>query len=497
MKQIYNPYLPLNEYIPDGEPHVFDGRLYIFGSHDRENGGEFCELDYVCYSAAIDDLTKWRFEGTIYRRDQDPDNSDGSLCLYAPDVCHGPDGRYYLYYCLKFCDFISIAVCDTPAGKYEYYGKVVYPDGSLLGENLPYDPAVLVEEGRVLLYYGFAPTTLQIPKYKGLKMPGGSAVELESDMCTVKDGPRVVLPSALYGKGTSFEGHEYFEAPSIRKIGELYYLVYSSVHAHELCYAVSRDPLGGFEYGGVIVSNGDIGYKGRKTEDRLMAIGNNHGGLVCVKDQWYIFYHRHTHTNAYNRQGCAEPVHIDENGRIRQVTITTSGLNNGPLAGLGMYPAVICCNLTNGRMPMMPSKGRGNEAEEFPNITNQGDKRFLTGIKDKTVIGYKYITLCQASRITVKYRGCASGTLFAGSERNVKSILKALNNTAQFIVNNPAAACHGDEKWPGIRIGPNDEWVDAETEIHFGEGERELYFVYHGSGELDMLSFTLLPERQA
>ncbi|MCD7967007.1 MAG: hypothetical protein LUG90_14740, partial [Clostridiaceae bacterium] len=165
--------------------------------------------------------------------------------------------------------------------------------------------------------------------------------------------------------------------------------------------------------------------------------------------------------------------------------------------GQGMYPAVICCNLTNGRMPMMPSKGRGNEAEEFPNIINQGDERFLTGIKDKTVIGYKYITLCQASRITVKYRGSASGTLFAGSERNVKSILKTLNKTADFTVNDPMEACRFDEKWPGIRIVPNDEWADAETEIHFGEGERELYFVYHGSGELDMLSFTLLPERQA
>ena len=313
MKQICNPYLPLCEYIPDGEPHVFGGRLYLYGSHDRENGDEFCELDYVCYSADACDLTEWRYEGVIYRKDQDPDNPDGSLCLYAPDVCMGPDGRYYLYYCLKFCDFISVAVCDTPAGRYEYYGKAAYPDGRLLSENLPYDPAVLVEDGKVYLYYGFAPTTLQIPRYRGAEMPGGSVVELEADMRTVKRGPYVVLPSSEYGTGTSFEGHEYFEAPSIRKIGELYYLVYSSVHAHELCYAVSRDPMGGFVFGGVIVSNGDIGYEGRKTEDRLMAIGNNHGGLVCVKDQWYIFYHRHTHTNAYNRQGCAEPVFLDKN----------------------------------------------------------------------------------------------------------------------------------------------------------------------------------------
>lgn len=45
--QCHNPYLPLWEHIPDGEPHVFEDRLYVFGSHDLENGNEFCEQDYV------------------------------------------------------------------------------------------------------------------------------------------------------------------------------------------------------------------------------------------------------------------------------------------------------------------------------------------------------------------------------------------------------------------------------------------------------------------
>ena len=53
MKQVYNPYLPLNEYIPDGEPHVFGDRVYIYGSHDREGGETFCELDYVVYSCLL------------------------------------------------------------------------------------------------------------------------------------------------------------------------------------------------------------------------------------------------------------------------------------------------------------------------------------------------------------------------------------------------------------------------------------------------------------
>ena len=58
-KQVFNPYLPLHEYIPDGEPHVFDNRLYIFGSHDKEGGYTFCMNDYVVYSAPLDDLSDW------------------------------------------------------------------------------------------------------------------------------------------------------------------------------------------------------------------------------------------------------------------------------------------------------------------------------------------------------------------------------------------------------------------------------------------------------
>ena len=46
-KQVYNPFLPLNEYIPDGEPHVFGGRIYLFGSHDRFGGDRYCMEDYA------------------------------------------------------------------------------------------------------------------------------------------------------------------------------------------------------------------------------------------------------------------------------------------------------------------------------------------------------------------------------------------------------------------------------------------------------------------
>ena len=115
MKQIYNPYLPSYEYIPDGEPHIFVDRLYIYGSHDRFGGSDYCENDYVCWSAPLNDLSDWRCEGIIYSKADHPYQEERML-LFAPDVVVGADGRYYLYYSMAHSSRMSVAVCDTPAG---------------------------------------------------------------------------------------------------------------------------------------------------------------------------------------------------------------------------------------------------------------------------------------------------------------------------------------------------------------------------------------------
>ena len=145
-KPAFNPDLPSWEFVPDGEPHVFDGRVYVYGSHDRRNGTEFCQDDYVVWSAPVDDLGNWRCEGVSYRKTQDPLNGapyDGELpriscpmgtqetprLLYAPDVAKGPDGRYYLYYSLDFTNVISVAVGDSPAGPFEFLDFVRMADG--------------------------------------------------------------------------------------------------------------------------------------------------------------------------------------------------------------------------------------------------------------------------------------------------------------------------------------------------------------------------------
>ena len=249
-QQAFNPYLPSWEYIPDGEPYVFDGRVYIYGSHDRFNGHAYCLNDYVTWSAPVDDLGNWRYEGVIYEKTQDPFNADGSMCLYAPDVTQGPDGRYYLYYVLDKKSVVSVAVCDSPAGKFQFYGYVHYADGTLLGEREgdepQFDPGVLTEGENTYLYTGFC--------FAGDKSRHGPmCTVLGPDMLTIRQEPVFIAPSQPYSQGSGFEGHEFFEAPSIRKAGDTYYFIYSSVVFHELCYATSKSPTQGFQYGGCLL----------------------------------------------------------------------------------------------------------------------------------------------------------------------------------------------------------------------------------------------------
>ena len=91
-KQAMNPFLPLWEYTPDGEPHIFGDRIYLFGSHDTEGGDRYCSKgDYVGWSAPLDDLSDWRHEGVMYSAEQDPHTRPGVTDLYAPDVVQVKD----------------------------------------------------------------------------------------------------------------------------------------------------------------------------------------------------------------------------------------------------------------------------------------------------------------------------------------------------------------------------------------------------------------------
>ncbi|HOQ06730.1 MAG TPA: family 43 glycosylhydrolase [Clostridiales bacterium] len=468
-KQGFNPYLPSWEYIPDAEPYVFDGRVYIYGSHDRFNGYVYCLNDYVCWSAPVDDLTDWRYEGVIYRKTDDPLNPDGSMCLYAPDVTVGPDGRYYLYYVLDKVPVVSVAVCDKPAGKYEFYGYVHYPDGTRLGEREgdqpQFDPGVLTEGDRTYLYTGFCP--------RGDKSRKGPMVTvLGPDMLTVVEEPVFIAPSEPYSKGSGFEGHEFFEAPSIRKRGDTYYFIYSSVVFHELCYATSKHPTKDFTYRGVIVSNADIGIDTYKPANKPMFYGgNNHGSIVEINGQWYIFYHRHTNGTNFSRQACLEPITFREDGSIPQVELTSCGPNGGPLEGRGEYPTYIACNLFCSEESVYTDWTASWMNNQFPKITQDGkdgdeEIGYIANMKDSATAGFKYFDCRGVKRIKIKTRGYARGVF------EVRT------------------------KWDGPVLGTipiefSNIWKEYSADIAIPDGVHALYFTFKGHGSAHFGSFTL------
>ena len=407
-KQAFNPYLPSWEYIPDGEPHVFGDRLYIFGSHDAFRGYVYCPNDYVGWSADVTDLTDWNYEGVTLRKEQDPRNTDGTMTLFAPDAVCGPDGRYYMYYIPNHSQVVSVAVCDTPAGAYEFYGFVHYEDGTLLGEkegdDPQFDPAIYRENGRNYLYTGFCFAEDTTRK-------GPTVTVLDEDMLTIIKEPTVIAPTAFHATGTSFEGHAFFEAPSMRKRENKYYLIYSSIHNRELCYALGDSPEGPFEYGGVIIDSGDVGIDTYKASDLLTNLHcNNHGSIEEVNGQWYIFYHRPTNGNQFSRQSCAEKISFTSDGHIRQVEMTSCGLNDGPLltGPEYTYHAYIACNLWN----LYPDKQQ--DESQRPIVSQEGsdgDEVFghVTNLVDGATVGFKYFDCRNVTKIDLTLIGYMDG----------------------------------------------------------------------------------------
>jgi len=352
-----NPFLPLWEYIPDGEPRVFGDRVYIYGSHDKAGSGKFCDHKLKCWSAPLDNLNDWVCHGDIFHtipdRDHpaDTDWTDISNELYAPDVVE-KDGKYYLYAYIigaKGC----VAVSDRPEGPFTLLSKYKYtiPD-SICCDGWFIDPGVLVDDdGRVYIYCGFERSFM---------------AEINGDnMYEVLDGTCIehIIPCEVTEVG-GFDQTEkiFFEACSLRKVGNTYYLIYSPKQGTRLAYATSDKPTGPFTYRGYIVDNG-VDYPG----------GNDHGSIININGQWYIFYHRMTNGTIMSRRACVERIEILPDGTIPTVEMTSLGFETA-LSPYRITPADTACVLKGGAFV--------TEKNIF--------ERVVTGITDGCVMGWKY-----------------------------------------------------------------------------------------------------------
>ena len=321
-----NPYMPLWEHVPDGEPRVFtcDGetRVYVYGSHDTERT-EYCGRDYVVWSAPVTDLTSWTCHGVCYRA------ADNSI-LFAPDVVQKGD-TWYLYAAEDHGSRIQVASAKKPWGPFEH---PVLTD-------LGFDPGVLVDDdGRVYAFWGFCRCY---------------AAELNEDMATIRPGTlrkdpigHCELSWGAPDPDHVNKDHGFFEASSPRKILGKYVYIYSkryevpvpSLGVYEGCngflsYMWSDHPLEGYQPGGDVSFNGgEILPDGAGGGIMSFRWGNNHGSVMEINGHWYVFYHRQTGRDEYSRQAMLEPIDAAK-GRDGRIYLGRVRYENGePVAAL-------------------------------------------------------------------------------------------------------------------------------------------------------------------
>ena len=420
-----NPYLPMWEHIPDGEPYVFEDpdqpgkqRVYIYGSHDSRIT-DYCGRELVVWSAPVEDLNHWRYDGEILKVDKNAkgepfDSASTADVLFAPDVTlvTGANGEktYYLYPNDQNGGRNGlIAKSNRPNGPFEVcnWSK---DDPNQSDGVLRFDPAVFVDDdGRVYGYWGFEksfcaeldPATMATVK------PGTAIVE---DMISSKNQP---------GK------FRFFEASSIRKIKDKYVFIYSRWTEngefglpdtnYTLAYAYSDKPMGPWTYGGTIIDG-----RGREVDEQGNTIasatvsGNTHGSICEINGQWYVFYHRQTGTNEFARQAMVAPIEVKvEEGPGGKVEISEGEYNSEGFSLNGLDPkerhsAGIACWYTGPKVAehkwpdnifygsyVEASYGEENKFEapyDLRNNTNQ-----VINNTDGSIVGYKYFNFTESN----------------------------------------------------------------------------------------------------
>lgn len=437
-----NPYLPLWEHLPDGEPRVFEDpdnpgkyRAYIIGSHDLTYTA-YCGNDIRMWSAPVEDLSQWRDEGPIFSH-----YVNGKWdTMYAPDLVEVKDREtgkktYWLYPHSRGWRRVAM-VCkgDRPDGPFTPVNLTEDGTQCVEGSLIDFDPSVFIENitnkkdpdynkgYRAYVFYGFRHST---------------AYELDQDnMYAVRPGTKIhdyfIPASERYGEIRDPQGTEYpalykgqnpgdfnfFEASSIRQVGNKYVMVFSGYSGPDyglgstnsaLRYAFGDSPLGPWRSGGVLVDSRGVVPNEDGSHLTTTNFGHNtHGSIQEINGQWYVFYHRPPRCFGNARQAMVAPIKIEwdkkkvaDGGKVRITAydpfvkgnewtasasdgtcytgaeVTSEGFQIFGLPPYQYYSAGIACYV-NGNNWMQ---------DNFDNWNNSMD---LAGITNRGVVGFKY-----------------------------------------------------------------------------------------------------------
>ncbi len=394
-----NPYMPLWEHVPDGEPRVFEyngeKRVYVYGSHDSLIN-EYCGLEYVVWSAPVEDLTDWTCHGVCFTaRDNMP--------LFAPDVVQKGD-TFYMYVSEARGSKCCVATSKNPAG----------PFTDPVDTEIGFDPGVLVDDdGKIYAFWGFC---------------GTHCAEMQDDMVTMK---KETYRAHHIGHSTApwikdDDGHidytfGFFEASSPRKVLGKYVYIYSKNYNTPLpdlgvtpnnngflSYAYSDHPMDGYVYGGDISFNGgEIITLPDGSHRMTYQWGNNHGSIMEINGQWYVFYHRQTGLDEFSRQAMLEPVDValDKDGRLfigkityengqpvksGPVEMTSQGANINGIDARLTISAAFACHIYDGKD--IATTEKKDRAYILPcREKGEGAVSPIVNIKSGTTIGFRYL----------------------------------------------------------------------------------------------------------
>jgi len=283
-------YLVKDLYTADPSAHVFNGKIYIYPSHDIEsgipendNGDHFDMRDYHVFS--MDSIDG---EVTDHGVALDVKNIPwAGRQLWAPDAAC-KNGKYYLYFPLKDKNDIfriGVAVSDKPEGPF-------IPQSDPVKGSFTIDPAVLEDDATNFYIYFGGLWGGQLHRYrdnKAIENPAEPAddevalcarvAKLTDDMLQFAEEPRDVLILDENGESLKAGDHNrrYFEGPWMHKYNDKYYFSYSTGNTHKLCYAIGDSPYGPFTYAGVILTP-VIGW-------------TTHHSIVEFEGKWYLFHH--------------------------------------------------------------------------------------------------------------------------------------------------------------------------------------------------------------
>ena len=440
-----NPYLPLWEHLPDGEPRVFEDpdrpghlRAYIIGSHDTHYS-EYCGNDVRMWSAPVEDLTDWRDEGPIFsyfvngRWDT----------MFAPDLVEVRDkatGRktYWLYpHSRGWRRVGTVCRSDRPDGPFTPVNLNTDGSACIDGSFIDFDPSVFVENVtdkrdpdfsrgfRAYVFYGFRHSTayeLNPDNMFGVR-PGTQVhdyfLPASEPNGTLLDPAGTTYPALLPGQNPA--DFRFFEASSIRQVGNKYVMVFSGFSGSEyglgnsnstLRYAYGDSPLGPWRAGGCLVdSRGVVLNEDGSHLTTTNAAHNTHGSLQEINGQWYVFYHRPPRGFANARQAMVAPVKISwdkkkvaDGGQVRITAydpfdkrgewtakaadgnsylgaeVTSEGFQIYGLPPYRYYSAGIACYMTG--------PGSNDWLQDNHDVWN--NSMDLAGIKAGGIIGYKY-----------------------------------------------------------------------------------------------------------